>query len=122
MQIHTGCSCCACTCLSRTEYNEAVDTKYETDSFFHGLDGDHSGSLTRDEFVRGWFNTFDTDKNDSLRRSEFEAAIGALEVELQARVGTRVAGDGGSRGILGHNSTIFSHHANPYRFSCSCSQ
>ena len=68
--------------LSRTEYNEAVDAQYETDAFFHGLDRNHNGTLTREEFVAGWFNMFDTDKNNYLRRAEFESAIRALEVEL----------------------------------------
>lgn len=68
--------------LNRTEYNEAVDDAYETDSFFRGLDRDSSGMLSQQEFIDGWFNIFDTDRNGTLTRREFEAAIDALEPEL----------------------------------------
>jgi len=68
--------------LSRTEYNEAVDATYETDAFFSGLDRDHNSSLSRSEFLTGWFGQFDANKNGSLSRSEFEASLEALSVEL----------------------------------------
>ena len=68
--------------VSRMEYNEAVDAPYETDAFFRGLDRDRNGSLTRDEFVNGWFTMFDTDRNGSHNRSEFRSAMDALNFEL----------------------------------------
>lgn len=68
--------------LSRAEYNEAVDSQYETDSHFNGLDRDASATLSRSEFVDGWFTMFDEDKNGSLTHAEFETAIGSLDPEL----------------------------------------
>ena len=68
--------------VSRMEYNEAVDAPYETDAFFRGLDRDRNGTLTRDEFVNGWFTMFDTDRNGSHNRSEFRSAMDALNFEL----------------------------------------
>ena len=68
--------------VSRMEYNEAVDTQYETDAYFRGLDRDRNGSLTRDEFVNGWFTMFDNDRNGSHNRSEFRSAMDALNFEL----------------------------------------
>ena len=68
--------------LSRGEYNEAVDDGYETDAHFKGFDTDGNGSLSRDEFINGWYGMFDTDKSATLTRGEFENAIEALEPEL----------------------------------------
>ena len=68
--------------LSRTEYTEAVDSPYEADTYWHGLNIDHNDTLSRDEFIDGWFKMFDADKSNSLSRAEFENAIESLEVEL----------------------------------------
>ena len=68
--------------LSRTEYNEAVDTEYEAETYWTGLNTDNNDQLTRDEFIGGWFKMFDTDKNGMLSENEFENAIESLEVEL----------------------------------------
>jgi Ca2+-binding EF-hand superfamily protein len=68
--------------VSRTEYNEAVNTTYESDAYFRGLDRDRSGTLTRDEFVNGWFTMFDNDRNGTLNRNEFRSAMDALTFEL----------------------------------------
>jgi Ca2+-binding EF-hand superfamily protein len=68
--------------VSRTEYNEAVDATYETDAYFRGLDRDRNGTLSRDEFVNGWFTMFDNDRNGSLNRNEFRSAMDALNFEL----------------------------------------
>ena len=68
--------------LSRMEYNEAVASRYEGDAYFRGLDRDSNGSLTRMEFIDGWFGMFDTDRSGNLSRSEFENALDGLELEL----------------------------------------
>src|ERR671925_36095 len=68
--------------VSRTEYTEAVDAIYETDAYFRGLDRDRNGTLSRDEFINGWFTMFDTDRNGSLNRSEYRSAMDALNFEL----------------------------------------
>jgi Ca2+-binding EF-hand superfamily protein len=68
--------------VSRMEYNEAVNTIYETDAYFRGLDRDRSGTLTRDEFVNGWFTMFDSDRSGSQNRTEFRSAMDALTFEL----------------------------------------
>jgi Ca2+-binding EF-hand superfamily protein len=68
--------------VSRTEYTEAVDAIYEIDAYFRGLDRDRNGTLSRDEFINGWFTMFDTDRNGSLNRSEYRSAMDALNFEL----------------------------------------
>jgi Ca2+-binding EF-hand superfamily protein len=68
--------------VSRIEYNEAVETIYESDAYFRGLDRDRNGSLTRDEFVNGWYTMFDNDRSGSHNRNEFRSAIDALNFEM----------------------------------------
>ncbi|HSL70181.1 MAG TPA: hypothetical protein VK864_08050 [Longimicrobiales bacterium] len=68
--------------LTRQEYNEAVEDGYETEAHFKGLDSNNNGMLDRSEFINGWFNMFDADKNSRLTRAEFENAVDALEPEL----------------------------------------
>ena len=68
--------------LSRMEYNEAVDSDYEGDAYFRGLDTNNNGNLSRDEMIGGWFNMFDLNKNGTLSDDEFDNAVGALSVEL----------------------------------------
>lgn len=68
--------------LNRTEYNEAVDSPYEADSYFTPLDANQDAKLDRSEFIGGWFGMFDGDKNGALSKGEFENAIESLEVEL----------------------------------------
>jgi Ca2+-binding EF-hand superfamily protein len=68
--------------ISRMEYNEAVEATYEGDAYFRGLDRDRNGTLSRDEFVNGWFQMFDNDRSGSLNRSEFRSAMDALTFEI----------------------------------------
>jgi hypothetical protein len=70
-------------CVGRKEYTEFVIDEYEGDVYFNGLDDDHDGAICRQEMIPGWYNMFDTDKNGTLSRHEFNRSVDALEPELK---------------------------------------
>lgn len=68
--------------LSRVEYREAADDDVEGDAYFDGFDRDGNDALSRDEYLTGWFNLFDTDDDSMLDEDEFDNAVGNMAVEI----------------------------------------
>lgn len=66
--------------LTQAEYRSSVNAAISGDAYFRGFDRDHSGTLTREEYVNGIFASYDRNGDGWLDRSEFLGASGGVVI------------------------------------------